>query len=439
VTIDDVNSFNPLENYHLSQKEAEHHAFASVLFSPTLDCQSSKEITVSTAISLEHVSKKFRLYHEKNQYLKTTLLRGGRSHYEDFWAVQDVSFEIPTGSTFGIIGSNGSGKSTLLKCLAGILSPDKGRINVNGRLSALLELGAGFHPELSGRENIFLNGAILGMTQKEVSKRFDDIVDFSGLGHFIDTPVKNYSSGMVVRLGFSIATNVEPEILLIDEVLAVGDAEFQQRCYEKIERFRQDGRTIVLVSHGLTQIEQLCDTVAWLEKSRLKVLGPALEVVQKYNGASHHAIQREEDEIGDRWGSGEALITKVELLKSDCPTSLFNTNKEMKIRVHYNAPTGIDDVVVGVRITQLHGMNVWGTNTKRKGVQIDHLFGSGHIDLEIDSLPLLTGTYDLTVALSNLNEVSPFDHWEKRIRFDVLQQDTFDEGTVNIDSIWKTN
>jgi len=416
-----------------------HHASAFVLFSPTLDCQSSKEIIVSTAISIEHVSKKFRLYHEKNQYLKTTVLRGGRSRYEDFWAVQDVSFEIPRGSTFGIIGSNGSGKSTLLKCLAGILSPDKGRIVVNGRLSALLELGAGFHPELSGRENIFLNGAILGMTQKEVSERFDDIVDFSGLGHFIDTPVKNYSSGMVVRLGFSIAANVEPEILLIDEVLAVGDAEFQQRCYEKIERFRQDGRTIVLVSHGLTQIEQLCDTVAWLEKSHLNELGSALDVVQKYNGASHHAIQRAGDEIGDRWGSGEALITKIELLKSGRLTSLFTTNEEMKIRVYYDAPLGLKDAVVGIRITHLHGTNVWGTNTKRKGKRIPLLHGSGYVDLDIPVLRLLEGTYDLTIALSDITEIHAYDHWEKRVRFDVHQVGIYDEGVVAQQGDWSVS
>ena len=174
------------------------------------------------------------MHHEKNQYLKTTLLRGRRAKFDEFWAINDVSFDVPEGSTFGIIGSNGSGKSTLLKCLAGILSPDKGKLTINGRLSALLELGAGFHPEMSGRENIFLNGAILGMTRQEIFNSLNDIVEFSGLGRFIDTPVKNYSSGMVVRLGFSIAANVEPEILLIDEVLAVGDAEFQLRCYEKM-------------------------------------------------------------------------------------------------------------------------------------------------------------------------------------------------------------
>ena len=391
---------------------------------------------MASAISVENVSKKFRLYREKNQYLKTTLLRGGRARYEEFWAVKDVSFEIPVGSTFGIIGSNGSGKSTLLKCLAGILTPDEGNLSINGRLSALLELGAGFHPELSGRENVFLNGAILGMTRHEIDSRLDEIVDFSGLGHFIDSPVKNYSSGMVVRLGFSIAANVEPEILIIDEVLAVGDAEFQLRCYEKIARFRQDGRTIVLVSHGLSEIEQMCDTVAWLEKSHLKEIGPSFEVVQNYNGASHHAIDRKENQIGDRWGSGEATISKVELIKAGSIASLFTTNEDMKIRIHYSAPTGIKDAVVGIRITHLHGMNVWGTNTKRNGIKIPFLRDEGFIDLDIDTLRLLEGTYDLTIALSDITEMNAYDHWEKRVRFDVRQIDTFDEGTVALIGSW---
>ena len=376
------------------------------------------------------------MHHEKNQYLKTTLLRGRRAKFDEFWAINDVSFDIPKGSTFGIIGSNGSGKSTLLKCLAGILSPDKGQLSINGRLSALLELGAGFHPEMSGRENIFLNGAILGMTRHEIFSSLDEIVEFSGLGRFIDTPVKNYSSGMVVRLGFSIAANVEPEILLIDEVLAVGDAEFQLRCYEKIERFRHDGRTIVLVSHGLSQIEQMCDTVAWLEKSELKELGSSFEVIQKYNGVAHHAVERDVGEIGDRWGTGEATISKVELMKSGNTTSFFTTNEDMKIRVHYDAPTGLKNAVIGIRITHLHGMNVWGTNTKRKGTRIPHLQGIGFVDLDIPSLRLLEGTYDLTIALSDTSEVNECDHWEKRIRFDVHQVGTFDEGVAALDGFW---
>jgi ABC-type polysaccharide/polyol phosphate transport system ATPase subunit len=393
---------------------------------------------MKNAITIDHVSKKFRMHHEKNQYLKTTLLRGRRARYDEFWAVKDVSFEIPEGSTFGIIGSNGSGKSTLLKCLAGILSPDKGELTINGRLSALLELGAGFHPDLTGRENVHLNGAILGMTNNEIVRRFDDIVEFAGLGAFIDTPVKNYSSGMVVRLGFAIAANVEPDVLIIDEVLAVGDSSFQQRCFEKIEKFRQDGRTIVLVSHGLSQVEQLCNTVAWLDKGNLRAIGDSYKIVSEYEGVSHNAKVRVEGEIGERWGSGEADITKVELLDGEKnPKEMFATGRPMTIRVHLDAHVPIKDAVVGIRITHLHGTNVWGTNTKRRAFAIPRIHGESSIDLDIGSLPLLEGTYDLTVALSDHAEVHPFDHWEKRIRFDVHQYDTFDEGLVSIESTWK--
>jgi ABC-2 type transport system ATP-binding protein len=301
-----------------------------------------------------------------------------------------------------------------------------------------LELGAGFHPEMSGRENIFLNGAILGMTNKEIELRFDDIVDFAGLGAFIDTPVKNFSSGMVVRLGFAIAANVEPEILLIDEVLAVGDASFQQRCFEKIESFRQDGRTIVLVSHGLSQVEQLCNTVAWLEKGELRSIGDGYKIVGEYQGVSHNAKVRVEGQIGERWGSGEAEITKVELLDQDLnPKEMFVTGRPLTIRINLDAHVPITDAVVGIRITHLHGTNVWGTNTKRRAFSIPRIHGTSSVDLLIDSLPLLEGTYDLTIALSDHAEVHPFDHWEKRIRFDVHQYDTFDEGLVQISSTWK--
>lgn len=394
---------------------------------------------MSSAISVESVWKQFRMYHEKNQYLKTALLRGRRARHEEFWALKDVSLEIPMGSTFGIIGSNGSGKSTLLKCLAGILIPDRGSLQVHGRLSALLELGAGFHPELSGRENVFLNGAILGMSTKEITERFDDIVSFAGLGRFIDSPVKNYSSGMVVRLGFAIAANVEPEILLIDEVLAVGDASFQQRCYEKIEEFRQDGRTIVLVSHGLEQVEQICNQVAWIDKGRLRETGSSYDVVSSYQGESHNSRRDNDSDRGERWGSGEIEILSVELLGDGERTDLVSTNSKFTIRINLIAHQPVPNPVVGIRITHLHGMNVWGTNTKRRGFSIPALTGSATVELDIERLPLLEGTYDLTVAVNDHAEVHPFDHWEKRIRFDVHQTSTFDEGLVRVDGQWSIN
>jgi lipopolysaccharide transport system ATP-binding protein len=234
------------------------------------------------AVAAEGVSKRFRIYHERNQSLKQTVLRRRRGVYEEFWALRDVSLEIPQSCTFGFIGENGSGKSTLLKCIAKILVPDEGTIRTEGSVSALLELGAGFHPELSGRENIFLNGAILGISAKELNDKFDEIVAFSGIERFIDTPVKNYSSGMYVRLGFSVAINVSPDILLVDEVLAVGDAEFQGRCRSKFKQLREDGCTIIVVSHSMQLIEDLCDLAAWLDDGRIKVKGTAPNVIDAY-------------------------------------------------------------------------------------------------------------------------------------------------------------
>lgn len=390
----------------------------------------------NTAISVENVWKNFRLYHERNQYLKTALLRGRRSMHDEFWALKDVSFEIPTGSTFGIIGSNGSGKSTLLKCLAGILTPDKGNIRIDGRLAALLELGAGFHPDLTGRENINLNAAILGMTRKDIDRHFEDIVDFSGLERFIDTPVKNYSSGMVVRLGFAVAINIDPEILLIDEVLAVGDESFQQRCYEKIEELRRDGRTIVLVSHGLSQITQLCTTTAWIEKGDLRRIGPSYEVVSDYSGVSHHAQPKQAEELGERWGSQEAEILNVDLLGLNGGEKVPETGQDLVLRISYKTNRPIDGMVVGIRITDLHGNTVWGTNTKRRAVTLGPVNGQGLAEFRVNELPLLEGIYDLTVALSDQSEVHAYDHWDRRIRFNVVQHVTFDEGVAFIDGVW---
>lgn len=236
----------------------------------------------SAAISVESLGKKFRLYTERNQSLKSALMRGRVSKYDEFWALRDVSFEVPAGSTFGLVGGNGSGKSTLLKTLAKIYWPDEGSINYNGRMSALLEVGSGFHPELTGRENIFLNGSILGMKKREVEERFDRIVDFSGVSKFLDQPVKNYSSGMYVRLGFSVAIHVEPDILVVDEVLAVGDAAFQKQCFDRFKDLKSQGTTIVLVTHDLDAMTDLCDSAAWIRNSKLEAVGPAKEIARQY-------------------------------------------------------------------------------------------------------------------------------------------------------------
>lgn len=241
----------------------------------------------TAAVRIEQLSKSFRLYHERNLSLKSVLARRRRSVHEDFWALSDVSFDVPEGSTFGLIGSNGSGKSTLLKCLAKIYFPNQGRITANGRLAAMLEVGSGFHPELTGRENIFLNGSILGMSRKTIVSKFDEIVDFSGIEEHLDQPVKNYSSGMYVRLGFSVAISVEPEILVVDEVLAVGDADFQAKCLAKFARFHDEGRTVIVVTHSTETLLEMCDQAVWLDKGQLRAVGRAQPVMAEYLSSLH--------------------------------------------------------------------------------------------------------------------------------------------------------
>ncbi len=221
------------------------------------------------AVEVRDVSKTFRVYHDRNQSIKATVLKGGRAKYEEFWALRDVSLDIPEGVTFGLLGLNGSGKSTLLKCIAGILQPNAGAITTRGRMAAMLEVGSGFHPELSGRENIYLNGAILGMSDREIDRKLDSIVEFSGIERFLDHPVKNYSSGMYVRLGFAVAIHTEPDLMLVDEVLAVGDKAFKRKCYEAIERMLANHRTMVLVSHNESDLRRFCNRGLYIKGGSL--------------------------------------------------------------------------------------------------------------------------------------------------------------------------
>ena len=237
------------------------------------------------AVHVEDVSKRFRLYHERNQTLKSAILRGKTSKHEDFWALRDVTFDVKEGNTHALVGSNGSGKSTLLKCLAKIYWPTEGNIEYRGRMASLLEVGSGFHLELSGRENIYLNGSILGMSRKEIDRKFDSIVDFSGVEKFLDQPVKNYSSGMYVRLGFSIAIHVDPDILVVDEVLSVGDEEFQRKSFQKFLEFKEKGKTIILVTHTMQVVRDICDTATWINKGEMMTTGEASAVVDQYRAS----------------------------------------------------------------------------------------------------------------------------------------------------------
>jgi len=238
--------------------------------------------TPPPALEVQNVTKTFKVHHERAKSLKQLVAMGGRNRYETFYALRDVSFDVAEGEAVGIIGHNGSGKSTMLKCMAGILRPNEGTIVARKRMAALLELGAGFTPELSGSENVYLNAAILGMSRRDIATRFDDIVEFSGLENFIDTPVMNYSSGMYVRLAFAVAINVDPEMLLIDEILAVGDVTFQQKCMEKFVEFRQGGRTLVLVTHDLTNVRNFCNRAIWIDQGQIRGQGDPAELVDEY-------------------------------------------------------------------------------------------------------------------------------------------------------------
>src|SRR3990172_9600435 len=272
-------------------------------------------------IEADDVWKSFKIYKERNPSLKETLLRG-RSAYDTFWALKGVSFAVKQGTTLGLIGENGSGKSSMLKVLAKILRPKRGTVRIDGKVSALLELGAGFHPHLTGRENIFLNGSILGLSRRGFEAKLDDIIAFSELEKFIDTPVKNYSSGMYVRLGFAVAINVEPDVLLIDEILAVGDEAFQRKCLNKLYDLKEQGKTIVMVSHALDSVRNICDEAIWLEHGEVKAKGAAHTLFHAYLGEVN---RREEEKSGradpggesgpgSRWGSGEVKITAVRIV-----------------------------------------------------------------------------------------------------------------------------
>jgi len=389
-----------------------------------------------SAVEVQDVSKSFRIYRERNQSLKIALMRGKRSEYEDFWALRGVSLEIPEGKTYGLMGDNGSGKSTLLKCIARILEPDTGAIHFRGSLAAMLELGSGFHPELTGRENVYLNGSILGMGRKELDRKFEQIVEFAGVGTFIDQPVKNYSSGMYVRLGFSVAIHVEPDILLVDEILAVGDMTFQERCKEKFAEFKDQGRTVVVVSHGLGEMRTFCDRAAWLSHGELIDEGPAALIVDKYIEEGHNA--RPVTAGGMRHGSGEIQVEKVELLDSHgLDLRQFATGDQLTIRLHWRATRPIERPVFSCSLSSLDGMHVWAHHTWDAEFIPAELRGAGTIDVSIPALALQPGTFDLNTSIVDDALAHSYDQWVKAVRFDVLHGRPRESGgLVTLGSRW---
>jgi ABC-2 type transport system ATP-binding protein len=380
------------------------------------------------AVVVDDVSKRFRLYHERNQSLKAAVMRSGRARYDEFWALRDVSLEIAEGKTFGLVGENGSGKSTLLKCIAKILRPDAGRIRTRGKVAALLELGSGFHQELSGRENVFLNGSILGLSKRELTARFDDIVGFAGLERFIDQPVKNYSSGMYVRLGFSVAINIDPDILLVDEVLAVGDAVFQRRCQEKFADFRRAGKTVVMVSHAAESMRTMCDEVAWLQGGRVVSRGRPQDVVDTYVDQGHED-RVATTEAATRWGSGEARLTAVELLGAGGrPVTHPATGDTVTFRLRYAADRPLAKPVFGLAIETLEGTWLWAHHTRDAGFVPDEIAGEGTLELRVPRLMLQPGTYDVSASIVDYTTTHVYDYVRRRLRFDVEHGEPRESG-----------
>jgi ABC-type polysaccharide/polyol phosphate transport system ATPase subunit len=411
---------------------------------------------MTPAIEVVNVSKVYRKYARKKQFatLKSALLKGSLIRDlqpdETFPALRGVSFTVPKGCTYGVIGRNGSGKSTLLKCVAGITRPNEGRIAVDGRISALIELGAGFHPEISGRENVFINGIMLGLSKREIQRRFDEIVEFAELKDFIDAPVKTYSSGMYMRLGFAVAIHVDPEVLLIDEVLAVGDQAFTVKCIDKFAEFRRRNKSILLVTHSLDLVEKFCDRALWLDKGKTLAEGEPKRVVASY---LMHVAKDEEAQLArqeainvaavaepqgrastdiavaeampsdvvdtpadmfqateGRWGTREVEITEVSLHGADGQVShVFQSGDALEIRLRTRVHQPTNDFVFGVGLFNADGFCCYGTNTNIEQLEPAEISGEGEIRFRVPQLELVEGTYKIDVAAHRLDGY-PYDY-----------------------------
>jgi ABC-type polysaccharide/polyol phosphate transport system ATPase subunit len=394
------------------------------------------------AVEIDNVSKLYKKFAHKRQFqtLKSALLRGNffasLNPHDAFSALKNVNCTIPKGRMFGIIGSNGSGKSTLLKLIAGISKPTYGKITTHGKISALIELGAGFHPEITGRENIFINGIMLGLTRKSIADKFDEIVRFAELEDFIDQPVKTYSSGMFMRLGFAVAVNVDPDILLVDEVLAVGDEGFAHKCLDKISDFKKRNKTIILVTHSMGMVRELCDSAMWLKKGEVMKIGDPRMVCGAYlmdvESKEEKDLQEEYRKIAEdlahgqngsvqqsRWGGGEIQITKVQLLDDqDQEKHVFSTGEVMQIKMFVSVRKPVDDFVFGIGIFNTEGICCYGTNTNIEDFQSLECKGSGEVTFSISDLNLVEGTYFLDVAAHRKDDY-PYDYHRHLYTFKV--------------------
>ncbi|HYG62761.1 MAG TPA: ABC transporter ATP-binding protein [Thermoanaerobaculia bacterium] len=410
------------------------------------------------AIRVEGLSKLYRrtMPGDRLRTLKSALVGGSLTRdlkrEEAIAALEGVDFTVAPGEAFGVIGGNGSGKSTLLKLVAGMLKPTTGRITVRGRVAALIELGAGFHPEISGRENVFINGAVLGLSRKLIESRYDEIVEFSGLGDFMEEPVKNYSSGMYVRLGFAVAVHTDPEVLLVDEVLAVGDEAFAHRCIRRIEEFLAAGKTLLLVSHSLDLVENVCDRVLWLDNGVQRLVGTPRRVIDAYRqavaegeGEANRAAKQQRDEAAAeqppaaeppaggasgsgaaaqgeaeplRWGSRDAEITGVRLLVGGTERYHLETGEEAVFEIRARADRPLCDFVFGVAVSTPRGFECWGTNTDLAGFVPGELAGETTVRLTCPALRFAPGDYLVDVAV-HARDGAPYDYQRKALAFTV--------------------
>ena len=394
------------------------------------------------AIEVRHVSKVFEMQSDRRDSVKERFVRGRSSKSHEFRALDDVSFKVRKGITFGLVGHNGSGKSTMLKILAGVYRPTQGEVVVSSKVDALLELGAGFHGELTGRENIYLNGVILGRSRKQIDETLDWIIDFADIGSFIDEPVKVYSSGMTVRLGFATAVAVKPTILIVDEIIAVGDEEFQRKCFDLMRSLRDQRTTIALVTHSLSIATEMCDEVVWLEHGRVQAMGPARDVVSSYLAAVNRreAEKRElaqdtveADEEGKlNQGTGECWMTRVELLDREERLLPFATyGHPLVIRVHVRSHEELSDVELGLALVTDGGVTIAGPNSQAAGVLYHLDEGDGFIDYLIDPLPVQPGRYWLTTCLVRDGHI--FDLSDRRTEILIRADHTIDEpGLVTL-------
>lgn len=410
------------------------------------------------AIVVKNVTKKFKIYLDKGKMLKERAISWSRNKYEEKWVLNGISFEIKKGEAVGLIGHNGCGKSTTLKLLTKIMYPDSGSIEIQGRVSSLLELGAGFHPDMSGRENIYINASIFGLNKKEIDKRIGDIIAFSELEEYIDNPVRTYSSGMYMRLAFSVAINVNADVLLIDEILAVGDVNFQAKCFNKLMEIKRKGTTIVLVSHSTGQIEQLCERSIWIQDGNIRADGSSREVNKQY--LTYMGEQRKENVIentvvnddlessqknienldnkheGHHRGTGEAKIVSVKTFdKNYNETKVFNSEETIIFRIEYEVYKKMTNALVGLSIFRLDGVRAYGSNTRADGIPNFILDHDGIAEIKFENSKLLQGKYYVDACLATgIDDM--IDYYDTVGEFEIYNT-LEDIGIVRMPHVWK--